>query len=81
MVVYLLSDEAKDVTGQVYTVVGSRIAVWNQPVEVREMKTEGRWTPQDIAERFGEIGVERMGGIDRLEAMRKADASGDKPGA
>ena len=61
MVVYLLSDQAQDVTGQVYTVVGSRIAVWNQPVEVREMTTEGRWTPEDIAARFGEVGVERMG--------------------
>ena len=35
MVVYLLSDAAKDVTGQVFTAVGGRIAVWNQPVEVR----------------------------------------------
>src|SRR6204780_1838863 len=81
MVVYLLSDQAKDVTGQEYTVVGPRIAVWNQPVEVREMKTEGRWTPEDIASRSGEIGVEKMGGIERLEAMAKAAAAGDKPSA
>jgi len=81
LVVYLLSDEAKDVTGQVYTAVGSRIAVWNQPVEVREMTTEGRWTPQGIAEHFGEVGVERMGMIDRLEQMRQAAASGEKPNA
>ena len=51
MVVYLLSDAAKHVTGQVYTVVGSKIAVWNQPVEVRAMWIEGRWTPEQIAER------------------------------
>jgi NAD(P)-dependent dehydrogenase (short-subunit alcohol dehydrogenase family) len=81
MVVYLLSDQAKDVTGQVFTVVGSRIAVWNQPVELREMTADGRWTPQDIAGRFGEIGVEKMGGIERLEAMAKAAAAGDKPSA
>src|SRR5579864_6569068 len=49
LVVYLLSDASKDVTGQVYTAVGDRIAVWNQPVEVRSMKTEGRWTPEQIA--------------------------------
>ena len=79
LVVYLLSDAAGDVTGQVYTAVGGRIAVWNQPVEVREMRTEGRWTPQQIAERFGEVGQERMGLIDRLEEIRKAAASGDKP--
>jgi len=81
LVVYLLSDAAQDVTGQVYTAVGGRIAVWNQPVEVREMRTEGRWTPQQIAERFDEVGQERMGMIDRLEKMRRAAASGEKPNA
>ncbi|HTT87713.1 MAG TPA: SDR family oxidoreductase [Acidimicrobiales bacterium] len=79
LVVYLLSDEARDVTGQVYTAVGSRIAVWNQPVEVREMKTEGRWTPAEIARRFDEVGVEKMAMIDRLEEIRNAAASGQKP--
>ena len=81
LVVFLLSDAATEVTGQVYTIVGGRIAVWNQPVEVREMRTEGRWTPARIAERFGEVGQERMGLIDRLEEIRKAAASGDKPNA
>jgi NAD(P)-dependent dehydrogenase (short-subunit alcohol dehydrogenase family) len=79
MVVYLLSDAAKDVTGQVYTVVGGRIAVWNQPVEVREMRTSGRWTPEEIAARFGEVGTERMGLIDRLEEYRTAATTGEKP--
>ena len=79
MVVYLLSDAAKDVTGQIYTVVGGRISVWNQPAEIRTMRTEGRWDPRDIAARFDEVGQERMGMIDRLEAMRKAAASGEKP--
>ena len=81
LVVFLLSDAAKDVTGQVFTAVGGRIAVWNQPVEVRSMKTEGRWTPQQIAERFDEVGQERMGLIDRLEQIRQAAASGEKPNA
>lgn len=81
MVVYLLSDDAKDVTGQVYTVVGGKIAVWNQPVEVREMHTEGRWSPEEIAKRFGEVGVERMTLIDKLEEYRRAAAaSGDTKG-
>jgi NAD(P)-dependent dehydrogenase (short-subunit alcohol dehydrogenase family) len=80
MVVYLLSDAAKHVTGQVYTVVGSKIAVWNQPTEVRAMWTEGRWTPQQIAERIdGAVGVERMGLIERLEAYRAAAAKDEKP--
>jgi NAD(P)-dependent dehydrogenase (short-subunit alcohol dehydrogenase family) len=77
MVVYLLSDQAKHVTGQVYTVVGSKIAVWNQPAEVRSMYAEGRWTPEQIAARLdGTIGQEKM---ERLEQMRQAAASGDKP--
>ena len=48
MVVYLLSDKARHITGQVYTVVGSKIAVWNQPAEVRAMWADGRWTPEEI---------------------------------
>jgi len=80
MVVYLLSDKAKHITGQVYTVVGSKIAVWNQPVEVRAMWTEGRWTPELLAERIdANVGQERMPMLDRIEAMRQAAASGEKP--
>jgi NAD(P)-dependent dehydrogenase (short-subunit alcohol dehydrogenase family) len=82
MVVYLLSDRAKHVTGQVYTVVGSKIAVWNQPAEVRAMWADGRWTPEQIAARLdGTVGQERMPMIDRLEQMRLAAASGEKPNA
>lgn len=79
MVVFLLGDSARSVTGQVYTANGGKIAVWNQPTEVREMAKDGRWTPEEIAERFDEVGQERMGMLDRLEAMAKAAASGDKP--
>jgi NAD(P)-dependent dehydrogenase (short-subunit alcohol dehydrogenase family) len=82
MVVYLVSDKAKHITGQVYTVVGSKIAVWNQPAEVRAMWTDGRWTPEQIAERLdSNIGQERMSLIDQLEHMRQAAASGEKPNA
>jgi NAD(P)-dependent dehydrogenase (short-subunit alcohol dehydrogenase family) len=82
MVVYLLSDRAKHVTGQVYTVVGSKIAVWNQPVEVRAVYAEGRWTPEQIAARLDStVGQEPMGLIAKLEAYRTAAASGEKPNA
>jgi NAD(P)-dependent dehydrogenase (short-subunit alcohol dehydrogenase family) len=82
MVVYLLSDRARHVTGQVYTVVGSKIAVWNQPVEVRAMWADGRWTPEQIAERLDDnVGQERMAMIDRLEQMRQAAAADDRPNA
>ena len=51
MAVYLLSDGGRDVNAQIYTVVGNRISVWNQPAEVRSMWSAGdRWTPAEIAE-------------------------------
>lgn len=75
MVVFLLSDAAKHVTGQIYTAVGSRVAVWNQPMEVRSMSADGRWTPQEIAKRFDEIGQEEMPLLAPLrEALAKAES-------
>lgn len=80
MVVYLMSDQARHLTGQIYTVSGGKIAVWNQPAELRAMFKEGRWTPEEISEKIdGQIGCEKMPMIDRLEAMAKAAASGEKP--
>ncbi len=80
MAVYLMSDKARHITGQVYTVSGGKIAIWNQPAELRAMFKDGRWSPREIAERLdGQVGVEKMPMIDRLEAMAKAAASGDKP--
>ena len=76
MVVFLLSDRAKHITGQIYTAVGSRIAVWNQPQEVRSMHTDGRWSPEAIAERLDdELGQEEMPLLAPVkEALAKADA-------
>jgi NAD(P)-dependent dehydrogenase (short-subunit alcohol dehydrogenase family) len=79
LVVFLLGDAARQVTGQVYTANGGKVAVWNQPAEVREMSKDGRWTPEEIAARFDEVGQERMPMLDRLEEMAKAAASGDTP--
>ncbi len=60
MVIYLLSDAGRDVNAQIYTVVGRRISVWNQPIEVRTMWAGGdRWSPADIADTLpGTIGQE-----------------------
>ena len=53
MAVYLLSDGGRDVNAQIYTVVGNRISVWNQPAEVRSMWSAGdRWTLAEIAEQL-----------------------------
>jgi NAD(P)-dependent dehydrogenase (short-subunit alcohol dehydrogenase family) len=82
MVVYLLSDAAKDVTGQIYTCNGSKIAVWNQPAEVREMRSSdgGRWNIEDIEKRFSEIGTEKLGLIEAAERMREAAAKAKASG-
>jgi NAD(P)-dependent dehydrogenase (short-subunit alcohol dehydrogenase family) len=72
IVVYLLGDDARNVTGQIYTAVGGRLAVWNQPAEVRSMQKNGRWTPQEIAQRLpGEIGTEEMPFLSRIRAAQK----------
>ncbi|MEU0949053.1 SDR family oxidoreductase [Streptomyces canus] len=61
MVVYLLSERAQEITGQVYTVAGSKIAVWAQPRELRAAYASGGWTPESIAEFLpGSVGVDPM---------------------
>jgi NAD(P)-dependent dehydrogenase (short-subunit alcohol dehydrogenase family) len=79
MVAFLLGDKSRHVTGQVYTANGGRLAVWNQPVEVREMRNDGRWTPDGIAARFDELGQEPLPILERLAAMAEAAASSDRP--
>ncbi len=76
MVTWLLGDDARGVTGQIYTVNGGRIAVWNQPAEVREMSRDGRWSVEEIGRRFEkELGQERMPILDRLAEMARAAAA------
>ena len=80
MAVYLLSDDAKGITGQVYTVVGNRIGIWSQPAEQRTMTTEGQWSVEEIAARLpGALGTERLPMLDMVEKARAAAAAGDKP--
>jgi NAD(P)-dependent dehydrogenase (short-subunit alcohol dehydrogenase family) len=82
MAAYLVSDAAGEVTGQVYSVVGDKIAVWSQPHEVRAMWAGQRWTPEAIAERLPtQVGTERLPMLDKVAAMRAAAAAGEKPNA
>ena len=69
MVVYLLSDRARQVTGQTYTCVGGRIAVWSQPVELRSITKDGRWTPEEIDSEFESLGQEKLALLTRMEEM------------
>lgn len=75
MVCFLLSDHASEVTGQVYTVTGPKIALWAQPREIRSAYADERWTPEDIARRFDtSIGQDRLPMLDRLEEMARGAA-------
>jgi hypothetical protein len=80
MTSFLLGEKARHITGQIYTINGGRIAVWNQPAELREMTKEGRWTVEEIAEKLdAAVGQEPLPILARLEAMAKAAAEGEKP--
>jgi NAD(P)-dependent dehydrogenase (short-subunit alcohol dehydrogenase family) len=71
MVVYLLSDAAREVTGQTYTVVGGRVALWAQPREMCEIVKDGRWTPEELAARLpDEVGTDRLPMLDYIDMMK-----------
>jgi NAD(P)-dependent dehydrogenase (short-subunit alcohol dehydrogenase family) len=79
MVVYLLSDAARDITGQTYTVVGGKVALWSQPREIREVSKDGRWTPEELAKVLpDEVGIDRMPMFEYIEMMQ---ARGRESGA
>jgi uncharacterized protein YbjT (DUF2867 family) len=76
MVVYLLSDAAREITGQTYTVVGGKVALWSQPREIREMVKDGRWTPEEIAAQLPDaVGTDRMPMFEYIEMMQAKAAA------
>ena len=80
MAVYLLSDKASHVTGQVYSVVGNKVAIWSQPKEVRAMYSDQRWTPEIIDERLmATVKTERLPFLDMVEEMQRAAAAKENP--
>ena len=79
MVCYLLSDQARGITGQIYSVAGGKIAVYNQPQETKAMYKDGRWSPAEIEQKMPWLGQNRMPMLDRLDAMAGAAASGERP--
>ena len=59
MVVWLSSDAASDVTGQVVHCAGNQVSVMNHPEPARSISKDGRWTFEEIAGVFPEtIGFE-----------------------
>lgn len=81
-VVYLLSDRAAEVTGQVYTVAGPKIALWAQPREIRTAWSDDPWTPEKLADVLpGTLGTDPMPLLEQLGAMRRAAAAKERPNA
>lgn len=53
MAVYLLSDAASDVTGQIFVVRNNEICLMSQPRPIRNLQSSEGWTPESIAARVG----------------------------
>ncbi|MCJ7654512.1 MAG: SDR family NAD(P)-dependent oxidoreductase [Dehalococcoidia bacterium] len=50
-IVYLCSDEAADINGQVFDVTGGNIAIYSEPVKKKDInKEEGLWTVGELIE-------------------------------
>jgi NAD(P)-dependent dehydrogenase (short-subunit alcohol dehydrogenase family) len=50
LAVYLLSDAAKDISGQIFGARGPEIYLYNQPRPVRSLFRSGGWAPSKLAE-------------------------------
>ena len=83
LAVYLLSEAAREVTAQIYTCTGRRIAVWNQPAEVREMVAANgeSFSVDEIAGRLpDDVGLEELPLFADLE-RRMAEMAENPPAA
>ncbi len=76
LVSFLLGDRARHITGQVYSINGGKIGVYNQPRVLRSMWKQGRWTVDEIAAQLdGQLSQEPMPILEILEEMRTAAAA------
>jgi len=83
LAVYLLSEAARDVTAQIYTCTGRRIAVWNQPAEVREMVAangESFSVDEIVGRLLDDVGLEELPLFADLE-RRMAEMAEKQPAA
>jgi len=63
VVVWLASDAAADVTGQVFIVIGGDVHLVKGFEIVRNVRTEGRWTASDLAARAADLFGEHDRGL------------------
>jgi hypothetical protein len=67
-VVFLATDAAKDVNGQLFFVMGGLVALLDYPTPTRTITKDGRWTPEEIAMLFP-----RTLGIDLVNPAPRRD--------
>ncbi|GAH71706.1 unnamed protein product, partial [marine sediment metagenome] len=59
LIVYLCTDEAADINGQVFDVTGGNIAIYSEPVKKKSIvKPEGLWTVEELIEQVPRILLE-----------------------
>ena len=63
IVVWLASDAAADVSGQVFIVIGGDVHLVQGFEVVSQVRTEGRWTPDALAARAGDLFGTRERGV------------------
>jgi 3-oxoacyl-[acyl-carrier protein] reductase len=55
-IIYLCTDEAADINGQVFDVTGGNIAIYSEPVKVRSIdKAQGLWTVEELIEQVPKV--------------------------
>jgi NAD(P)-dependent dehydrogenase (short-subunit alcohol dehydrogenase family) len=59
-VIYLASDEASDVNGQIFSVTGGRVSLYSYPSVLRAVRKSGMWTVDELEEIFGSTFVSEL---------------------
>ncbi len=76
LVTFLIGERARHITGQIYSINGGKIGVYNQPAQVRSMEKAGRWDAEEIADQIDDgVGQERLPILDMLDKMAAAAAA------
>jgi NAD(P)-dependent dehydrogenase (short-subunit alcohol dehydrogenase family) len=59
LVVFLASDAAADITGQVFGIAGGLVELYQGWTPVASLAKDDRWTPEELARRAGELFADR----------------------
>ena len=58
-IIYLCTDLAADINGQVFDVTGGNIAIYSEPVKIKAIdKKEGLWTIEELKEQVPKVLLE-----------------------